>query len=527
MQEIIDKVLLYIRGMWRYRWYAMVLAWIICLSGWVYIAQMPDQYQASARVYVDTDSILRPLLRGLVVQTDVRQRVRLITQTLLSRPNLEKVARMTDQDITAKSPEEMEDLLNRLNKNIKLASTREEQNLYTIFYEYHDPEVAKSIVQSILTIFVEGSLGDARQDTDVAHKFIDQQIEEYESRLLEAEDRLVEFKRKNFGLLPGQGGDFFSQLKSAHAELEQAKLILSEAQQRREELQVQLEELENEQDHSILAALGNPVTAPLDARIQSLQTQLDNMLLRYTEFHPDVKEFKATIAALEEQKEKELAAMSPQEISSLTGGNSLYQQLQLALSQADANAAAAQVRLKEYTKRVAIAKELLDKQPEVEAELKRLNRDYEVNKKNYEALLGRRESVKLSEDAERIGDNVKFKVIDPPRVPMTPSGPNRLLLSSLALFVGLGAGLVFSLLMSQIKPVIFDGNNLRQLTGYPVLGAVSREWTAQNIRNRRMAFFAFLSIGVFLLLLYTGVLVFFGMDVTNPGQVVETVRGWL
>lgn len=505
----------------------MVLTWVVSLAGWVYVSKMPDQYEASARVYVNTDSILRPLLRGLAVQTDVRRRVQLLTQTLLSRPNLEKVARMTDQDINAKGPEEMEVLLDELGENIQLASTRHEPNLYTISYEYFQPEVAKQVVQAILTIFVEGSLGEARRDSDVAQKFIGQQLLDYEARLVEAENRLTEFKRKNLGLMPGQSGDFFSKLQAAQGEQEQAKLVLRIAQQRRDEMQLQLEDAEDEQEDSLLSSINNPLTSPLDARIQLLMEKLDELMLRYTENHPDVKALRNTVAALEEQKRKELEAVSGSDLAALSGTGSLYQQLKLAINQAEANVAAAEVGVKEYTKRVQGLQRLMDKQPEVETELKRLNRDYEINKNNYNELLSRRESAKMSEDAERSGDNVKFKVIDPPRVPLTPSGPNRPLFSSLVLIVGLGAGLILALFMSQIKPPVFDGRVLHKLTGFPVFGAVSRVFTAQEMKNRRLQFTAFLSTGLILTLAYIGVLVLFGMDVTNPREVLSAVKGWL
>ena len=527
MQEIIDQALMYLRGIWRYRWYAIALAWFVSILGWGYVYKMPDQYRASARVYVDTDSILRPLLRGLTVQSNVSQRVRLLTQTLLSRPNLEKVARMTDQDIKAKDPEQMEVLLNELGNNIVLESARSEQNLYTISYEHRNPEVAKRIVQSILTIFVEGSLGDARRDTDVAQKFLDQQIKEYETRLVEAENLLTQFKRQNIGLLPGQGGDFFSRLQSENDGLEQVKMELSEAKQRREELQRQLEDAEDAQENSLFSSVQSPLTSSLDARINALQANLDSLLLKYTDNHPDVKELQFTIAALEAQKRKELEAMSKEDIGNLSGADSLYQRLKLALSQADANVAAAEFKVKEFKKRVLKVQQLMDQQPEVETELKRLNRDYDINKKNYDSLIARRELANMSEDAERTGDNVKFKVIDPPRVPLTPSGPNRALFSSMVLLIGLGSGFALALIMSQIKPLIFEGRTLRQVTGYPLFGVVSRVWTAQAARKRRLELAAVFSAGLMLLLIYASVLGVFGMDIANPAEVIKAMRGWV
>ncbi len=96
MSEIIEQILGYLRSIWRYRWYGLGIAWLICLGGWAFIFKLPNQYEASARVYVDTQSVLRPLLQGMTVQFNPASQIDLMTRTLLSRPNLEKVARMTD-----------------------------------------------------------------------------------------------------------------------------------------------------------------------------------------------------------------------------------------------------------------------------------------------------------------------------------------------------------------------------------------------------------------------------------------------
>lgn len=502
MQEILQQILVYLRAMWRYRWYAMVSAWVIVLIGWFVVARMPDQYSASARVYVNTDTMLRPLLRGLTVQTDVGQRLRLMTKTLLSRPNMEKVARMTDLDIKAKTPEAMEGLLNSLASKIHIGTTRRE-NLYTISYENHDPQVAKRVVQALLTIFVETTLGESRADTDSAQKFLDQQISDYEKKLVEAENRLMDFKRKNMGMLPGQGGDFFSRLETATSELQQAKLSMREAQNRRDELKRQLEDAEDASSQYMVPE--TPVTSALDARIQNLETTLDQLLLKYTPEYPDVKEIKRTIAALKKQKQEELAAMTHNPQDNVGADNPMQQQLRLALGEADANLAAMKVRVNEYEERINKLQKLVDTLPVVETELKRLNRDYSINKKNYDQLVSRRESAKLSEEAGQTGDDVRFKVIDPPRVPLKPSGPNRLLYSTLVLIVGIGAALGLAFLLSQIKPTIYDRKTLRHISGLPVFGSVSKVWTSEGLIRRRMEIAGFSAVSVLLALSFVGI----------------------
>ena len=526
MYDLVEQVVIYLKGIWRYRWMALIIAWIVSIAGWVFIERMPDKYEASARVYVDTDSILRPLLRGLTIQTNVEQRVNLMTRTLLSRPNLEKIARMTDLDIAAKSPKEMDSLINRLANGISLSGDRRNQNLYSIFFEDENPGVAKRVVQAVLTTFVESSLGETRKDTDVAQKFLEQQIQDYEQKLSEAEDRLTDFKRKNVGFLPGQGGGFFERLQATHDEFEQAKLALREAEKVRDELQDQLDKVAKSGDELTNLAKSQ-YTSPLDDRIQALRTKLDELLLRYTDQHPDVIELKSTIASLEDQKEKELKAMAANDPDAGLESNPMYQQLKVSLGQAVANVAAAEVRVREYQQRRDQLAKKVDVLPQVETELKRLDRDYAINKQNYEELLARRETAQMSEEVEQTGDNVQYRVVDPPRVPSTPSGPKRLLLSSIALLASAVIGIAAALLLSQINPVVFTRRTLQNITGLPIFGSLSLVMTPEMKFKSRLQNGLFAVGSVLLMLLYTTVVFIQSSGFGDVRSIVDVVKGWV
>ena len=209
MYEIIQEALSHIRSMWRFRWYAVVLAWLIAITGWIGVYAMPDKYTVTSRVHVDTESVLRPLLRGLAIEPDVSQRLRIMSRTLLSRPNMERLARMTDMDIQAGTQKQLDKIVDHLAANISLNSDRTNNNLYTLTYVGKSPEVAKNVVQNLLTIFVESSLGESRENSDTAQKFIDQQISEYESRMNLAITKLEEFKKANAGLMPTLRDGYF------------------------------------------------------------------------------------------------------------------------------------------------------------------------------------------------------------------------------------------------------------------------------------------------------------------------------
>lgn len=88
MHELFDKLSEFVWGVTRYRWTALAVAWTLALLGWLMVAQVDSRYPATARLYVDTNRILGPLIKDISVQTDVKKQVALMSKTLLSRPNL-------------------------------------------------------------------------------------------------------------------------------------------------------------------------------------------------------------------------------------------------------------------------------------------------------------------------------------------------------------------------------------------------------------------------------------------------------
>lgn len=518
MQDMITQLKSYLRSIWRHRWPLIATVWFVCVAGWVVVYKLPDQYEASARVYVDTQSMLKPLLKGLAADTSMRQQVSLITRTLLSRPNLEKVTRMTDMDLKARTPEEMENMLEGLRQNIRIESTGR-VDLYTIKYQNSDPDQAKRVVQSLLTIFVESSLGESRKDTDVAQRFLNEQVREYESRLIAAEERIKEFKRKNVGLMPSEGKDYYERLQQANAQLSQTELALEEARKRRDELQRQLEG--EEPTFGITGQ--SQFTSSLDKRIESLEGRLDSLLLQYTEKHPDVQALKRTIKQLKEQRQEQMQMLANDPAFGSTNTSPVYQQLRIELGKAEAEVAKLKARYREHQKRVEKLQKLVDTVPQVEAELAQLNRDYEINKKNYEALLSRLESAKLAEQAEQRVDNIQFRIIDPPRVPPTPAAPNRPLYMSVVLFAGIGAGIALAILLAQIRMTFDNRRDLSEAMGIPVLGSVSVVWTRDLLLKRRLGTASFMLASLALIGVYSGLMIWQLADANVIARITDLI----
>ncbi|HWU85182.1 MAG TPA: XrtA system polysaccharide chain length determinant [Rhodocyclaceae bacterium] len=466
MDELLRQARLLLRGMWLYRRLGVAAAWAVGLTAAVVIFMIPDKYEASARIYVDTDSVLRPLMAGLAVQPNAEQQIAVLSRTLISRPNVERLIRMADLDLSIDSKQGRETLIENLTKTLSIRSAGRD-NLYTLSYRDVSPARATKVVQSLTTIFVESSLGDKQKDGDSARKFLDEQISAYEKKLSDAENRLKEFKLHNmdmqFDVTEGGAG----RLNEMANLLNQARLELREAENARDAIKRQI----------IGSGSGGDLSAPdLDDRIDTLKRNLDKLLQAYTEQHPDVVGTRRMIKELEAQRSAEIAARRKEATrnpSALLSGDSVPLAMKTQLSAAEAQVASLRARVAEYEARLGRVKEGMRLMPEMEAQYAQLNRDYSINKKNYENLVARRESAEMSNDMASLGGIADFRVIDPPRASAKPVAPNRMLMLPLALLGSLLAGAGVCLIASQIRPTFSDARTLREFAGLPVLGTVS------------------------------------------------------
>jgi len=503
MEDILRQALGALRATWKYRRLGMLAAWIIRAIAAGIILRIPDKYEASARIFVDTQSILKPLMSGLTVQPNVDQQVMMLSRTLISRPNIEKLIPMAELDKTAPSKAAHEELIDRLMKTLAIQNTNRD-NLYTIAYRDTDPETAKRVVQALTAIFVESSLGDKRQDSDSARQFIQEQIQGYEKKLVDAENRLKEFKLRNVDMQT-EGKDSIDRLSDIVSSLNKSRLELREAENSRDALRRQIL---GEEPVIIPDSPGSEsgVSLPeIDGRIDAQKRNLDNLLQKYTDKHPDVVGTRRLIKDLEEQKRQELIArrkFAQANPGSTISNNPVFQQLKVSLAESEANVASLRARVAEYESRYKRVANQMKNTPQLEAEFVQLNRDYEIHKKNYEQLVSRRESAEITGNLESSSGNANFRLIDPPRVSPKPVSPNRLVLLPLGLLFAIVGGLFAAFVASQLRPVFFDGKSLRDSTGLPLLGIVSLVPNETLLQQERASLHRFLLAGAGLVIAY-------------------------
>jgi polysaccharide chain length determinant protein (PEP-CTERM system associated) len=456
--NIFSEVKRYASAAWRHRWKALLLAWVVCLGGWAYVYTLPNQYRSSARIHADADAVLGQLLQGIAVDNRPTSQVEVLQRTLFSRPNLERVAARTGLDLRADSAASREAMLTKLGSSLSIGL--QTRNLFTITYTDHDARMARDVVQALLTLFMERATAHDRQQMDNARTFVNQQLQAYEAQLREAEQRRAEFRTRYAELLPNEAASGITGLEAARLRLNNARGTLQDATTKRDRLKQELEQTPPTLRPAEVAAAGNAALAEAERTLRQLR-------LTYTDQHP------AVIAARNAVAEARASGGGGggQRAGAATP-NPEHTRIRNQLFEAEQQVAVAERAARQDQANVERLENLARTVPQLQAQFANLDRDYAVLRRSYEELLERRESVQLAGAARSEADRVRLEVIDPPTVPLTPIGPNRILFASMALALGIGAGAALALLLVMLDRTFYTLADLRKL-GLPVLGAVS------------------------------------------------------
>ncbi|RZS53174.1 polysaccharide chain length determinant protein (PEP-CTERM system associated) [Sphaerotilus mobilis] len=476
MNEISRQVAQAARGVWRYRWLAVSVTWAFALVGAAVVWLVPERFAATARVYVDTQTVLKPLMAGLAFQPDVDQQVRMLGRTLISRPNIEVLVK--DPAIGLGSGNQAEDdrTIETLMKSIKVENTGG-PNMYVLSYRDPDSERALRLVDALVNLFMASGTEGKRKDSQDASRFIDEQIKVYEAKLIESENRLKDFKLRNLTVASTTNQDYFARMGAMTDEINKLRTALSAAEQSRDaikrELATELPALPVE-----AASAPSSLTPELDARLDAQRRQLDDLLRRYTDAHPDVITTRRTVAQLEEQRRVEQEAKARVESArpKVTGAatNPVYQRLRISLTEAEANVASLRAQVGTQQVRLEEIRAQAGRMPQAEAELAQLNRDYDIIRKNYEQLVSRREAASLGVKIDQTASIADFRLIEPPRVLPQPVFPSRTQLALALMVLALLAGIGTAWVMTLLKPTFSSERELREFTKRPVLGGLTR-----------------------------------------------------
>ena len=477
---------------WVYRNFGLLIAWVIAIAAAGIAVALPDRYTARAQIYVNTDTLLRPLLKGLTVDSNGEQQVSILQKTLLTDVNLSKVLLQADEDLKVASRSDLAGAISSLRSQIRIDGIGNQ--LFTISFDGTAPERARQIVQSLLTIFIETNLGMSRTDMQTARDFLDQQIAANQAQLTAATQRLTDFRALHVNVL-GET-DISSRLAAARVAFQDASLELQGAQEVRKSLKARLSTTDafvSADTPPAQIVVGDQLIVSSIDRINTLRAQLRELRLRYTEDHPDVIALRDELASLvrqystEDAKPGARAQPSSGSTASATPGaagtsggtgahttpNPQYAEIkaqllkaELSVLDAEQKVARAQTTLSSLEAQGKIA-------PPIEAELAELTRAYDTAKKNYEDLLPRRESARMSQAVDTTVDAVQFRIVEPPTLPAKPSGPNRGIILFLGTLAALAGGCFAAFARGIFAGAVVSARDLSATYGLPVIATIA------------------------------------------------------
>lgn len=479
----------YLRLVCSARRIVMPLVMFLCLSGWLIAWYLPNVYQSETRVYVDPQTTLQYLLKGIVDEnSNVEQDlVDVARVSLVTTANLEKVANENDMLLDVRTDIDKQIILEELAGDVSIMSqrrsgTREGTQDLVISYRDIDGDRSKAIVRSFLDVFLNTVLKSSRLDGERSVEFLEKQIGQYSSLLNDAEESLKRFKIENSDVMPGDSGGFFEELRNAEEKSNDASLELLQARQRRDRLSREYARTNSQSGTSSADALRRA------GQIRDLETQLSELLLRFTDNHPDVIGTRDQLANLRRD------FVPPTINKNNVGSQIALAELARQLSTAEADVGAAEAKLDEYKRRVVKLRAAVNTIPEVEDEFNKLTRDYDVLKDRYEDFVKRREQARILNDAD---GNVDFRIIEPPRTLPRPVEPNRPLLITLIFLGAWAMGVAIPILLDLVRPSVSSLSDIAKLTEWPVLGTVSMtEQSAATMRVGMKTLLVFLILTV-------------------------------
>lgn len=513
-------------GIWRKRWYMMATTWLVCLLGWGLISTLPYKYESSAQIFVDTDTILPSIVRGIGIDVDVSRKIDVVRKTLVTRPNLERIIRRSEYlERLARNDAELNSLVATMQDDIRVASLGD--GMYRIQFEIDDArlsdrqraEVAKNVVNNLLSFFLESGSGNDGANKD-ATEFLDKRLTDYAERLSSAETAHAQFKQDNIEYIGGQGS-FLSRHDAAKESLRKTRNEIAELNVSLQTLQEQIKNVPAtiREARSSRGGRGPSEEDPLEERISDLEKKIDQLrTLGFTDRYPDIVNIKSQLEVLrQEQKEKQEAIAAELSASAESGKSSnyttetpnrLYEQLMLNIITTTTQVKTLQQREVEQRKLVAEMEEKAKRVPEIEAQEAQLKRDFEQLRRQYNLLLKEQQDLELRSDVEGADESVSLRVVEPPNTPTAPSGPPRLIFLSALLVGGLVAGIGAALVLSMLRPVVLTVEQLRMQFDLNVLGNVSRSLSEEETRQRSVELLLFAGAGAMLFVVFAGFVAF-------------------
>lgn len=459
----------------------------------------PKIYTSSTSIYVEEQNIIGPLMQGAAVQTEVTDRSSIAREIIYGRKIMLKVIEELNPDSSATNPAQTEKLIEDIKRRTMVTGRR---NLITIEYSDSNPQIAYEVTKHLADFFIAESLADKARESESAFEFIDKQVQEYKTKLVQSEEELKKFRSENVEAGPGVVGDVSRRNAELTSRLEEISQELGEAKIRRASLVRQL-------SGEAAAATNFSRSEQYKTRIAELQSRLDTLRLSYHDTYPDIVQLKAQIQELRDTiaKEKQGGSGASGGLDESAIANPLYQELQRSLYQTNTQIETLSARYEQTQRALNQQLEVGKRAQDYEARLAELARDYEVNREIYADLTRRRESARVSMNLDKEQKGLSMRIDEPAYLPHKPSGPQfiHFILAGPVIGLLLPLGIVVGL--RKLDPRIRAEDKMAEELGLPLLGVVPHmaipiERERQHTADLALGVFLLAGVGLMVLLVF-------------------------
>jgi len=463
----------------------LLLGWLVVWgASWV----LPARYKSGTLILVEQPTMPKDYVTPNI-NDDLQERLQSITQQILSRTRLlhiiEQLNLYADEHAVSTPDEKVE----RMRKDIEIELVRDAQNRVTafnVYYSARDPRVAQQVTSELTNLFINENLEVRQQQSEDTTKFLESQLETARQNLEAQENKIREFKGQHVSELPSQQASNLQILVGLQSQLQTEEGALNAAKQQHVYLETLLNQYKTLQG-SVRSPERTQMGLPaIDQELDKLKSDLADLGSRYTERHPDVRKLKDQIAKTEKMRDQLLADVkikptgSQAEISGLPpirDAADLAQASPLAQLQSQMQANQIEIKNREQTiaglkAKVNDYQTRLNQEPVREQQLADLTRGYDQSKATYDDLLKKKNESAMATSMELLQQGERFRIIDPPSLPLKPEFPNRLKFSGIGLAVGLALGVGVVGAFEMMDDRLYSEKEFKELLPVPVISEI-------------------------------------------------------
>ncbi len=462
-----------------HRWMVIVPLVLGTLLGVLTYQRIPAQYESETLIMVVPQRIPDSYVKSTVT-ANVEDRLRSISEQIMSRSRLERIIRQLDlYKERSRTGTTIEEVVQQMRSDIEVKLEGKESS-FRVTYSSPDPKLAQQVTERLAALYIEENLRDRESLAENTSHFLESQLEDAKRRLIEQEKKLEDYRRRYSGQLPSQLEGNLQSLQSAQMQLQALGESMNRARERRLLVERQLADTE-----SLPAEMTTPqngvaptTVASVSQQLETARARLEEYKGRYTVDHPDVLAAEQTIRDLETKLKDESRRPPQPAVERLESPSELARRkrlrdLQAELDVIDRQLATAQAEDSQLKAAMAEYRGKIDVLPTRESELVELTRDYGTLQQTYASLLQKREDSKLAANLERREIGEQFKILDPALLPERPHNERKRLA---VLFGGVFGGLVLGLLLIGIleyrDSTFKSEDDVLRVLSLPVLGLV-------------------------------------------------------